>query len=149
MIRVFPRKNNATPTDEKVYLTGPPLTQLEDREVNVSCTFTWDKSKAESLAEQWEKQGYNVKLGGPAYGDRGEEFILGRYISYGYTITSRGYNNHCWYCHTWKREGKIRELKIKDGWIHFIAKDDIDKSEEMVQRRMTSTEPKIWCNKGY
>lgn len=116
MIRVFPRKTNAVPCDDKVYFSGPPLIQLEDREVHVSCTFTWDKPRAEALAEQWATQGYEVKIGGPAYDDPGSEFVPGRYVKYGYVITSRGCNNHCWFCYAWKREGKIRELPISDGW---------------------------------
>jgi len=116
MIRVFPRKTNATPTDDKVYFTGPPLWPLEDREVHVSTTFTWDRAKAESLARQWEEQGYDVKVGGPAYGDVGGEFVGGRYVGGGYTITSRGCNNKCWFCYVWKREGRLRELPIVDGY---------------------------------
>ena len=88
MIRVFPRKTNATPCDDKVYFTGPPLVPLEDREVHVSCTFTWDKPRAEFLAEQWRTQGYDVEIGGPAYGDSGGEFVPGRYVKRGYTISS-------------------------------------------------------------
>jgi len=116
MIRVFPRKTNATPIDNKVYFTGPPLYELEDREVHVSVTFTWDIIKAERLAKQWYKAGYDVQLGGPAYGDTGGEFIPGRYLKLGYTMTSRGCNNNCWFCYVWKREGKIRELPITEGW---------------------------------
>ena len=116
MIRVFPRKTNMTPIDDKVYFTGPPLEPLEDHIVNVSCTFTWDKPRAEALAKQWRQQGYDVKVGGPAYGDSGSEFVAGRYLKHGYTMTSRGCNNRCWFCHVWKREGEIRELPIVDGW---------------------------------
>lgn len=116
MIRVFPRKTNATPFDDKVYFTGPPLVPLDDREVHVSCVFTWDKPKAEGLAEEWRRQGYDVKVGGPAYGDPGGEFVPGRYLKPGYTLTSRGCNNRCWFCYVWKREGNIRELPILDGW---------------------------------
>ena len=115
MIRVFPRKTNATPTDNKVYFTGPPLWDLEDRVVNVSCTFTWDKSKAEILAKQWEEQRYDVSVGGPAYGDFGGDFVGGRYVKQGFTMTSRGCNNKCWFCYVWKREGVLRELPIVDG----------------------------------
>lgn len=116
MIRVFPRRTNATPLDEKVFCTGPPLVPLDDKEVHVSCTFTWDKSYAETLAKQWEIAGYVVEVGGPAYDDPGGEFVSGRYLNNGYVMTSRGCNNHCWFCYTWKREGKIRELPIVDGW---------------------------------
>lgn len=38
------------------------------------------------------------------------------YLKNGYTITSRGCPNRCWFCQAWRREGNIRELKIKDGY---------------------------------
>lgn len=116
MIRVFPRKTNATPDGEKVYLTGPPLKQLEDRDVRISCTFTWDRKKAESLAKDWEMAGYDVSVGGPAYDDPGLEFIPNRFVKTGYVFTSRGCNNNCWFCSVPHREGSIRELPICDGW---------------------------------
>ena len=47
---------------------------------------------------------------------RGEEFTPGLYLKHGYTITSRGCPNKCWFCSVWKRDGNIRELAIKDGW---------------------------------
>ena len=35
----------------------------------------------------------------------------------GYTVTSRGCPNRCWFCSVWKREGnEVRELPIRDGW---------------------------------
>ncbi len=116
-MRVFPRKTNATPTDDKAYYDGPPIWQLPENEVHVSCTFTYDKPRAEQLAQQWQKAGYNVTLGGPAYDDNGGDFVPGRYLKPGYVITSRGCNNNCWFCVAPKREGKIRELPITDGWI--------------------------------
>ncbi len=116
MIRVFPRKTSVTPDDDSVYFTGPPLWELDDREVMVSCSFTYDRPLAESLAKQWESQGYDVSVGGPAYGDAGGEFVPGRFVRQGYTMTSRGCNNKCWFCYVWKREGVIRELPIVDGW---------------------------------
>ena len=33
------------------------------------------------------------------------------------TITSRGCNKKCTWCHVPNREGILRELKIKDGWV--------------------------------
>ncbi len=114
MVKVFPRKTNATPED--AHFDGPPLWKLPENDVHVSCTFTYDKPRAEVLADLWSKQGYNVKVGGPAYDDRGGQFVAGRYLKKGYVITSRGCNNDCWFCYTWKREGKIRELKVKTGW---------------------------------
>ncbi len=114
--RVFPSRSKATPTDELCFFDEPPFQLVNCDEVHVSCTFTWDKLQAEYLAGAWRKRGYCVKLGGPAYGDPGGEFVPGRYLKKGYTITSRGCNNRCWFCYVWKREGGIRELPIADGW---------------------------------
>ena len=116
--RVFPRRTAATPNDELVLFGPPPMLALpEIDEVHVSVTFTYDKAKAEQLAEDWRWAGVPVKVGGPAYDDPAEgEFIPGLYIKKGYTITSRGCNNKCWFCLAPRREGKLRELDIKDGW---------------------------------
>jgi hypothetical protein len=38
------------------------------------------------------------------------------YLKHGYTITSRGCPNHCWFCSVWKRDGSVREFPVKDGW---------------------------------
>lgn len=115
MIRVFPRRTKATPNDEKAFYTGPPLWEMKEENVYVSCAFTWDMPEAERLAREWEQAGFNVKIGGPAYDDRGGEFIPGRFLKPGYVITSRGCNNKCWFCSTWRREGNIRELPIREG----------------------------------
>jgi hypothetical protein len=115
LIRVFPRKTNATPTDENVRFADPGLFDEAD-EVRVSVTWTWDKNKGEDLAESWRLLTSRVSVGGPAYDDPGGEFEPGMYLKYGYTITSRGCPNHCWFCMVPKREGVIRELEIKDGY---------------------------------
>jgi hypothetical protein len=52
IIRVFPRKTRATPTDALAYF-GPPDRVAEADAVHVSVTFTFDKAWAEHLAEQW------------------------------------------------------------------------------------------------
>lgn len=52
LIRVFPRRTKATPTDALARF-GPPDLFDEADEVHVSVTFTWDKPKAEQLADQW------------------------------------------------------------------------------------------------
>lgn len=115
--RVFPRKTAATPDDPLAFFGPPPMLALpEIDEVHVSVTFTYDREKAESLAYQWEMAGVPVKVGGPAYDNPGGEFVPGLYLKQGYTITSRGCNNHCWFCMAGKREGCLRELEIKDGW---------------------------------
>ena len=116
--RVFPRITKATPDDELCFFGPPPLLTLpEIDEVHVSCVFTYDRPKAEELAYQWEVAGAPVKIGGPAYDDPAEgDFVPGRYLKKGYVITSRGCNNHCWFCSAWRREGKLRELPITPGW---------------------------------
>jgi len=138
--RVFPRITKATPHDELCFYDYPPLLGMpEFDEVHVSVTFTYDIPKAEDMAEQWRYVGVPVKVGGPAYDDPGGEFFPGRYTKPGYVITSRGCNNHCWFCSAWKREGKLRELEIKDGWnildnnILGCSKEHILKVFEMLK----------------
>ena len=114
LIRVFPRKTKATPNDGLAYC-GPPDFFAEADEVHVSVTFTYDKQWAEYLAEQW-KYVAPVRIGGVAYGDRGEEFIPGRYIKPGYIFTSRGCPRRCWFCSVWKRDPVPRLLPVIDGW---------------------------------
>jgi len=114
IIRVFPRRTKATPTDE-LAVVGSPRFWDEADEVHISVTFSWNLEEAERLAYQWERVA-PVKIGGPATGMRGEEFEPGRYLARGYTITSRGCPNHCWFCDVWKRDGDVRELPIRAGW---------------------------------
>ena len=114
MIRVFPRKTKASPTDSKAYF-GPPDMFVSDEEIHVSCAFTWDIPYAEVLCKQWESYG-KVTLGGPAFNQEGDGFVPGRYLKHGYTITSRGCPNRCWFCSVWKREPRLKELEIQDGW---------------------------------
>jgi hypothetical protein len=114
LIRVFPRKTKATPDDELAYF-GPPDMFAEADEVHVSVTFSYDKAIAERLAEQWRHIA-PVKIGGVAYEDTSLEFIPGRYIKPGYTITSRGCPRRCWFCGVWKKWGKAHPLPIYEGW---------------------------------
>jgi hypothetical protein len=63
-------------------------------------------------------------MGGPAFNEPGGDFVPGMYLRKGYTITSRGCHNRCWFCSVPKREGyQIRELPVRDGWI--IADDNL------------------------
>jgi hypothetical protein len=114
LIRVFPRKTKATPDDALCYF-GPPDFFAEADEVHVSVTFTYDKPVAERLAEQWRHVA-PVKIGGVAYGDSSLEFIPGRYIKPGYTITTRGCPRKCWFCGVWKKWPTVNVLPIYDGW---------------------------------
>lgn len=117
IIRVFPRKTRATPDDKFVTFGPPGLFVPEAEEVHISVTFTNDIEKAEMLADAWHKMNpYPVRFGGPALNDPGAEFIPGLYLKTGYTITSRGCPNNCWFCFVPKREGDLKELKIKDGF---------------------------------
>ena len=118
--RVFPRKTKATPDDDLAF-TGPLPRAISETgggidEVHVSVTFTYDIPKAEKLVKSWERLGVPVKIGGPAFGDRNGDFTPGLYIKPGYTFTSRGCNNKCWFCSVWKDCNGLRELEIKDGW---------------------------------
>jgi hypothetical protein len=114
--RVFPGRTNATPDDEYAF-TGEPHLFIPDDidEVHVSVTFTWDMAEAERLARAWNRVA-PVKIGGPATGMRGGEFVPNRYVRNGYVITSRGCNSSCWFCSVPKREGPVRELPIREGW---------------------------------
>ena len=77
--------------------------------------FTQDKAIAEQLAEAWRGVA-PVKLGGVAYGDNSLEFIPGRYIKPGYTITSRGCPRKCWFCGVWKKWPTVNPMTIHPGW---------------------------------
>jgi len=115
IIRVFPRRTNATPTDESAFV-GYPTMFAEADEVHISVTFSWDLPEAERLKKQWRYIA-PVKIGGVATGQHGENFIPGMYLKKGYVITSRGCPNSCWFCDVWKREGQaVRELPITEGW---------------------------------
>lgn len=121
IIRVFPSKTSATPTDDLAVVgRGPVLGDVAD-EVHISVSFSWKLQKAERLAKLW-KHVAPVSIGGPATGQRSEEFVPGKYLRDGYVITSRGCPNKCWFCSVWKREGVgVRELSIVDG---FNVQDD-------------------------
>ena len=97
-IRVFPRRTSYTPDDPYVFIGEPPFRELipEHDEVHISCTFTWDKTRCENLAYQWEvATDKPVKLGGVAFGSPVEGFIPGRYIKSNIVFTTRGCNNNC------------------------------------------------------
>jgi len=115
LARVFPRRTNATPTDALAFVGDPPMFLPPIERVHISVAFTWDLPEAERLARAWEHVA-PVSIGGPATGKPGGQFVPGRYLRPGYTITSRGCPNHCWFCSVWPREGTTREFAIRDGW---------------------------------
>jgi hypothetical protein len=114
LVRVFPRRTKATPTDALAFV-GPPDMFVEADRVHISVTFSWDIPTAELLEKEWRRIA-PVEIGGPATGQRGGNFTPGLYLKNGYVITSRGCPNTCWFCSVWKREGAVRELPITEGW---------------------------------
>lgn len=141
MIRVFPRRTKWTPTDELAFIGEPPLDMPPQMPVRVSVTFTWDIPEGERLVRSWGRFYSDVQIGGPAFDDPGGEFIPGRFIKEGVTITSRGCIRKCGFCLVPKREGRIRELPIKNGWIvqdnNLLAcsKPHIEAVFEMLRRQ--------------
>lgn len=125
LARVFPRKTNQTPRDPDAFYGEPPDLYTWYDEVDVSVSFTYDIPKAESLAEYWREYAKTVRIGGPAFGKPSGEFIPGKYLKTGITITSRGCPNKCWFCSVHKREPALMELDIKPGYIiqddNFLA----------------------------
>jgi hypothetical protein len=124
VIRVFPTRTSQSPSDQLCFFGPPPMMLPEHTAVHVSVIFTWDTQKALWLKRQWEcRTDKPVYIGGPALGERGEQFTPGLYMAPGITITSRGCPNKCWFCSVWRREGTIRELEIKPG--HIIQDDNL------------------------
>lgn len=115
--RVFPVRTSYTPDDAMAFVGDPPLWLPAADEVHVSATFTWDLPEARRLVAAWSNYYPVVKLGGPATGDPGGEFEPGLYVKQGVTFTSRGCNNHCPWCLVPEREGGLRLLDVRPGWI--------------------------------
>jgi len=122
VLRVFPRKTKATPIDANVVINRMPNLFDEAEQINtspqinISVTFSWDIPRAEKLYYAWQHIFPNVNYGGPAFNEPSGEFDPGMYLKEGYTITSRGCPNKCWFCSVWKREPKLKELEIKPGY---------------------------------
>lgn len=111
ILRVFPRRTSFTPNDDLVAISYPELWRSQVDEVHISCLFTWDKELCEQLKEEWSRYRRVVKIGGPAYGLNGDEFIPGRYVREGVTFTSRGCDFSCPWCLVPEMEGRFRVLK--------------------------------------
>ena len=144
MIRVFPRRTKWTPIDELAYVGDPPLMlpgAPSWSQVRVSVTFTWDIPEGERLLRSWRLFYKDVKIGGPAFSDPGDEFTPGRFVRVGVVVTSRGCPKSCDFCLVPKREGRIRELQIKEGFNVFdnnllaCSRDHIETVFEMLWRQ--------------
>lgn len=151
IIRVFPKKNSYTPTDNYTFYGSPdPKKPLPDhKEIHISCTFTWDKAECEKLASEWEKRTNKpIKLGGPAFGSSAEDFQQGMYIKPNIIFTTRGCNNNCPWCIVPKLEGRLKELPIRQGNIiqdnNFLQASRIHKEKVFAMLR---TQKNI-CFKG-
>ena len=116
-LRVFPRRTSMTPTDAMAFVGNPPLWLPEADEVHVSVAFTWDIPAAERLRLAWGQYYPDVMIGGPAFDAGGGDFVAGRYLREGATITSRGCNRRCPWCLVPPREGRLRLLPITPGHI--------------------------------
>lgn len=116
ILRVFPRRTSCTPDDAFVAIGEPGLFRPEANEVHVSATFTWDISRARHLRDAWAEFYPVAKLGGPAIdGEPSGEFIPGRYLKRGITITTRGCPKSCPWCLV---QAPFEELTpIAPGWI--------------------------------
>lgn len=142
VLRVFPRRTRATPDDSLCRVAkGPGLLDVDVDEVHVSVAFSWDLDAAKRLADQWSGI-TSVRIGGPATGQRSEEFVPGLYLKRGYVITSRGCPNQCWHCSVWRREGKgVRELPVQDGYnilddnLLACSRPHIEAVFQMLQRQ--------------
>lgn len=121
MIRVFARRTSMTPTDDLAFYDEPPLFGLPDLPVCVSVTFTWDIPRGFKLYEAWKTRCKDVQIGGPAIGStaiHSLDFVAGRFLKPGVTITSRGCLRRCPFCVVPHREGLIVELhRIEPGYI--------------------------------
>lgn len=105
-----------TPSDLWAFVGDPPLWRPEAEEVHVSVAFTWDVEEGLRLQEAWAQYYPVVRIGGPAL-TRPGEFCPRMYVRQGVTITTRGCPNHCPWCLVPEREGGLRLLDIKPGWI--------------------------------
>lgn len=118
ILRVFPSRTNMTPRDPLAFVGDPPMFLPDFDEVHISVTFSWDLDEAERLFRAWSDFTTKpVRIGGPALGAPGGDFVPGRYVAQGVTVTSRGCPNRCPHCSVPEREGKkLRTLPIQAGW---------------------------------
>jgi len=117
MIRVFPRRTPLTPDDNLAFVGDPPRDLPPLLPVKISVSFSYDIEEGKRLYWSWKRYYPLIQIGGPAFGDPGEEFVPGRFLKLGTVITSRGCVRSCPFCLVPEREGRrIRTLKITEGY---------------------------------
>lgn len=117
IIRVFPRRTSLTPKDAHAFIGDPPLWRPKADEVHISITFTWDIEEGHRLRNAWAQYYPVVRIGGPAITSPENGFEPGMYVRDGVTFTSRGCPHRCPWCLVPEREGTLKLLDIKPGWI--------------------------------
>lgn len=119
-IRVFLRRTCYTPDDDLAFIGVPPVdTSALPRHarVSVSVAFPWDMDRARSLAAAWASLYRDVQVGGPGTLCPADEFVPGRFLRHGITISSRGCSRACPWCFHHKTDGNTREIPITQGRI--------------------------------
>jgi len=112
--RIFPSKTKFSPTDQDAYFDEPGLFTPYYDFALISVAFTWDKVKAQRLAEAWKNNASTVKIGGPAIdGESREPFSAGKFLKQGITITSRGCDKVGW------GPGYCKNCRVSKGIIEF------------------------------
>lgn len=87
-------------------------------EVHISVAFTWHVDYSYHLLDAWRKHYPTVRIGGPAIDTTPpDDFTPGLYLKPGLTITSRGCIYNCPWCLVSQREGPLRTIPIRDGYI--------------------------------
>ena len=114
------KKTSQTPIDKYTRIGLPGLFMpIDVDEIHISTIFSWDIEKALRLKRNYELYYPKVSVGGPAFADRSydPQFVSGRYVKKGITITTRGCNFKCPFCLVNKKEGKFRDINIEQGNI--------------------------------
>lgn len=86
-------------------------------QVHISITFTWDREESRRLFDAYRSYYTDIRIGGPAFKSKCDNFSAGRYVKPGVTFTTRGCNFDCKWCMVPAIEGKFREINIERGNI--------------------------------
>jgi hypothetical protein len=144
ILRVFIRRTNLTPTDELSVVGEPTIFDPREGidEIHISVLFSWDMKRALQLHDHWSEFYRVVKIGGPAIGLYSDEFIPGRYVKRGVTISTRGCDFKCPWCLVPEKEGRFRQLGaiapgniVQDNNILLAKRQHLRKLFAMLKRQ--------------